>query len=171
MTKLEPGILLIKQEIKSSSSDNVYEVNLYDNCISCNCPAGGKKSLCKHMVKVIHDNVELLQDKYPEFYNVLSDVLIMKNDKNKDVDKYKSLLEGIIYVNRKIAEKAHDNSKVLDKHPERTESIRFRVTEEEKHFLKAALYDFRKYGKYNGTWDKYNVSFTISLSDVLDYLN
>lgn len=171
ITKLEPGKTVITEEIKSSSSNNVYAVTLYDNCISCTCPAGGKKSLCKHMIKVIHDNMESLQKDYPNFYKLLSDALIMKNDKYKDANQYKKLLEQIIYVNRQIAEKSHNNAKVIDKHPERTETIRFRVTEEEKQFLKAALYDFRKYGKYNGTWDKNLITFELNIDDLLDYID
>lgn len=168
--KLTPNTLIKKEEIKSSSSDNIYEVNLYDNCISCNCPAGGKKSLCKHMVKVLHDNIEILQQKNPDFYNNIQRALTMKNDKYKNPEEFKKVLESIIFVDRKIAEKSHDNSISVSKHPERTESIRFRCTSEEKEFLKSALYDFRKYGKYNGTWEKYHISFTINLSDIAEYL-
>ena len=171
MTKLEPHNVIKREEIKSSSSDNIYEVTLYDNCISCTCPAGGKKSLCKHMIKVLHDNIEILQKEYPIFYKKISEALEMKNDKYKDIDEYKEVLEDIIYVNKAIAEKAHDNSTAVTKHPERTETIRFRCTPLEKEFLKSALYDFRKYGQYNGTWEKYHDSITIKLTDLLDFIN
>ena len=77
-TKLIHGKIIAQEEIKSSSSDNVYEVTLYDNCISCTCPAGGKKCLCKHMVKVLHDNIEILQKEYPIFYKKISEALEMK---------------------------------------------------------------------------------------------
>lgn len=170
MSKIIPGEIIAKEEIKSSSSNNVYEVILYDNCISCNCPAGGKKNLCKHMVSVLHNNIEKIQN-YTDFYNSIVLALTMKNDKNKNPDEYKKVLESIIFVDRKIAEKAHDNSMVITKHPERTETIRFRCTPEEKEYLSAALYDFRKYGKYNGTWDKNHFSFSIKLSDIFDYLD
>lgn len=107
--------IIDKQEIKSSSSANIYETVLYEDSISCNCPAGGKRSFCKHMIKIIHDNNELLQNKYPDFYKKLSEVLIMKNSSDKNSDTYKNLLSEIIYVNKEIAEKSHNNEKNIIK--------------------------------------------------------
>lgn len=170
MSKLEPGQQIANEDFKSSSSNNIYTTVLYDNCISCNCPAGGRKSVCKHMVSLIHSNLEVIKEKNSEFYNDLQLLLEMKNDKNKDLEKFKKLCDKLIYINRDIAEKAFENSQATNKHPERTESIRFRVTPVEKAFLRTALYDFRKYGKYNQTWDKNYTVIDFSIEDIMDYL-
>ena len=61
MKKIVPGNILVQETVKSSSSDNVYTVTLYDNCISCNCPAGIHNSFCKHAESVLKKNIELIK--------------------------------------------------------------------------------------------------------------
>ena len=93
-------------ETPSSSSSNVYTTVLFDDCISCNCPAGGRKSFCKHMVAIIHKNLELIKSVNTDFYKKLEYALEMKNNPNKDLQTYIKLLNQIIYVNKDIAREA-----------------------------------------------------------------
>ncbi len=109
MSKIEPGQIIATEEIKSSSSDNVYIVTLYDNCISCTCPAGGKKTLCKHALSVINQNLDFLRDNCPAFYNQISEIIKTKKLPNSK-ELYKQLASEIIFVNRELAEKSHDNA-------------------------------------------------------------
>ena len=90
----------------SSSSNNVYTTVLYNDCLSCNCPAGGRKSFCKHMVSIVHKNLELIKSVNTEFYKMLELALEMKNDPYKDLQTYIELLNQIIYVNKEIAREA-----------------------------------------------------------------
>lgn len=108
MEKIIPGAILFQDEVKSSSSDSIYQVTVYDNCVSCTCPAGGRKTLCKHILSVLTKNLELIKEKAPEFYNKI-DVLFQLKKLNHKED-YKKLSEEILYINRKIAEQAHDNA-------------------------------------------------------------
>ena len=47
MQKIIPGNIIEQKNVKSSSSENIYTVTLYDNCVSCTCPAGGRKTFSK----------------------------------------------------------------------------------------------------------------------------
>lgn len=107
------GKTIATEDIKSSSSNNVYTVTLYDNCISCTCPAGGRKSFCKHMVSMLYENIELLKNEHKQFYKDVRLLLELKNNKNHDIEKYKNLCNKVIFVNRNIAEKAHNNAAIL----------------------------------------------------------
>ena len=55
---MRPSNIILEKQIKSKTSDNVYTVVIFDNAIACTCPAGGKKQICKHMVSVVHENLE-----------------------------------------------------------------------------------------------------------------
>lgn len=110
MNKIIPGQIIAQEEVKSSSSDNVYIVILFENCIACTCPAGGRKTFCKHMVKVVYDNLELIKETNTEFYKDLALLLEMKNDKHHDINEFKELSAKLIYSNKEIAEQAHINS-------------------------------------------------------------
>lgn len=105
-----PGKILAQEKIKSSSSDNFYTVVLYDNCISCTCPAGGRKTLCKHMLKIIDNNLMLIKDANLEFLKELTLLLEMKNDKNHNLNDFKELSSKLIYSNKAIAEEAFYNA-------------------------------------------------------------
>ena len=100
-------------ETPSSSSSNVYTTVLFDDCISCNCPAGGRKSFCKHMVAIIHKNLELIKSMNINFYNDLITALEMKNNPNKNLQAYVKLLNQIIYVNKDIALQAFIHAEKL----------------------------------------------------------
>lgn len=110
MTKIIPGEKIAEETVKSSSSDNVYTVTLYDNCISCTCPAGGRKTLCKHMVGIIHHNLEVLKNKNSAFHKDICYLLEMKNDKNHDVATFKNLSSMLIFSDKNIAQQSFFNS-------------------------------------------------------------
>ena len=59
--KTDNNEVILSKEIKSSSSDNIYTVTLYKDKISCTCPAGGKKTLCKHMTSVLNENIDMIK--------------------------------------------------------------------------------------------------------------
>ena len=113
MQKIIPGEVLAQEEVKSSSSNNIYIVTLYDNCISCTCPAGGRKTFCKHMVEVVYKNLELIKHTNKQFYDDLALLLEMKNDKYHDVAAFKELSSKLIYSDKKIANQAYYNAKSL----------------------------------------------------------
>lgn len=113
MEKIIPGEILAQETVKSSSSDNVYTVTLYDNCISCNCPAGGRKTFCKHMVAIVHKNLELIRETNTDFYNNLALLLEMKNDKNHNINEFKELSVKLICSNKTIANQAYHNARSL----------------------------------------------------------
>ena len=114
MPNITPSKIIATEDIKSSSSNNVYTVTLYDNCISCNCPAGGRKSFCKHMVSMLHKNIEVIEKENSSFFENVIQLLELKNDRNHDIEEYKDLCNKVIFVNKNIAEKAHDNATVLN---------------------------------------------------------
>ena len=107
------GKILDVIDTKSSSSDNLYTTVLFEDRISCNCPAGGRKCFCKHMVSIIHKNLELIKTINIDFYNDLIKALEMKNDVNKDLEQYIELLRKLIYVNKDIANDAFIHSENL----------------------------------------------------------
>lgn len=104
-----PGEILAQEEVKSSSSDNTYIVTLFDNCISCTCPAGGRKTFCKHMLSLVHQNLEKIKTD-SEFYKNLILLLEMKNDKNLDYEAFKELSAKLIHSDKGIAQQAALNS-------------------------------------------------------------
>ena len=108
MGKIIPGEILAQEEVKSSSSDNVYTVILYDNCISCTCPAGGRKTFCKHMNNIVHKNSEAIKN--TNFYNDLALFLELKNNKEKNFELLKEFQNRIIYSNKEVANEAFLNS-------------------------------------------------------------
>lgn len=108
MEKIIPGEILAQEEIKSSSSDNIYTVTLYDNCVSCNCPAGGRKTLCKHALSVLSKNTELIKNVNGEFYNKIDVLFQLKKLGNKE--DYKKLSEEILFVDKQIAQQAHNKA-------------------------------------------------------------
>ena len=108
MEKIVPGKILAQETVKSSSSDNVYTITLYDNCISCNCPAGGRKTLCKHALGVLTKNLDLIKETNIKFYNKIDVLLQLKKIGNKE--DYKELSEEILFIDKKIAEQAHNKA-------------------------------------------------------------
>ncbi len=110
---MQPGKLIIKENIKSKTSNNEYEVYIFDNCIACTCPAGGKKQLCKHLISVIHKNLELIQKTAPEFSAQLLALIELKQ--NKLVSQEEKLKEyaKIMYSNKDIAASSHKNTQEI----------------------------------------------------------
>lgn len=120
MTKkrqIKPDKLIISEEVKSSFSNNLYTVNIYNNCVSCNCPAGGKKQLCKHIISTVFNNTDKIKNEAPEFFEVLLNVFEIKNSKKVSQEQKKELYEQIMYVDAKIANKAYEHTIVLSNEP------------------------------------------------------
>lgn len=107
---LVPGSVIEKREFKSSSSNNIYTTILYDNCVSCNCPAGGRKSHCKHVEKLVADNLNLLLNEYPDFAAILCKIFSKSTDKETKKELYKT----ISYTNKDISAQAHTKMLALD---------------------------------------------------------
>ncbi len=112
--KIIPGKIIFREQIKSSSSKNIYTVTIYDNCISCTCPAGGKQMLCKHVIEIIHKNFEKLREQIPEFFAILIKFIEAKNNKSVDRNLLQQYAKEIIYLNKEITEKAHNNKENLN---------------------------------------------------------
>lgn len=108
--------VILSEEIKSSSSNNVYTVTVYQNQISCTCPAGGSKTLCKHMIEVIKKHSEELKQQTPEFLSEITNLIDAKKNKTKTKEEIKELSAKLIFVNRAISEKAHDNARFTKHH-------------------------------------------------------
>lgn len=108
---LEPGNLIIHETVRSKTSNNEYDVLIFDNCIACTCPAGGKKQLCKHLISVIHKNFELISNTAPDFCNQLGYIIELKQ--NKDIPKAEKLKEyaKVMFVDKEISAIAHQNTK------------------------------------------------------------
>lgn len=108
--KLEPGTLLLHKTIQSKSSNNEYEVFIFNNCVACTCPAGGKKQLCKHLIAAIHENLELINQQAPEFCKQLVNLIELKQ--NKDIPQAKKLEEyaKVIYSNKEITAASYQNT-------------------------------------------------------------
>ena len=107
---LVPGSVIEKREFKSSSSNNIYTTILYDNCFACTCPAGGRRVHCKHVEKLIHDNMNLLLEKYPEFAEKVCKIFSTETDK----EQRKFLFKELSYSNKEIVAIAYNNTSNLD---------------------------------------------------------
>lgn len=101
-----PGQIIEQREFKSSSSNNVYTTILYDNCFACTCPAGGRRMHCKHVEKLITDNMDLLLNKFPEFAERICKIFSKETDK----EQRKILYKELSYSNKEIAAAAHSNT-------------------------------------------------------------
>lgn len=166
MQKIIPGNIIEQKNVKSSSSENIYTVTLYDNCVSCTCPAGGRKTFCKHMMKIIHANLKQLKTKNKNFAEKIEKLLLLKNDKNTEKTQLKQIYEEVIYVNKAIAEKAHYNDYKTKEHPERIVKFTARVTPDEKDFLKTALANYRKYGINIVNSDVITIRLDLSMGEI-----
>ena len=117
--KLIPNEIIKQFEVKSARTENRYIVTFYDNCVSCTCPAGGKKQLCKHVQKMFFNNLEYFKENAPIIYNNLIVAFEAKN--NKELNRTQKLEEyaKVVYVNKDIAEEAWSNAYAYE--PEYTE--------------------------------------------------
>lgn len=82
--KLIPETLILQKQIESTSSNNVYDVLFFTNCVACTCPAGGRKQLCKHIINTFEDNFEIINEKAPQLSDKLNELIEIKNDKGID---------------------------------------------------------------------------------------
>ncbi|MCQ2789095.1 MAG: hypothetical protein MJ229_01830 [bacterium] len=108
--KLVPKEIIEQREFKSSSSNNIYITTLYSNCVSCTCPAGGKKQMCKHIKKIVFDNIEKIKTINPEFYDLLQTVLEACNSKILTQEEKREIYSKIVSVDKGVAEAAYLNS-------------------------------------------------------------
>ncbi len=107
---ITPGQIIEQREFKSSSSNNMYTTILFDNCFSCTCPAGGRRMHCKHVEKLIKDNLEFLLNNYPEYADKIGKIFSVKTDK----EQRKILYKELSYSNKDIAAAAHINTYISD---------------------------------------------------------
>lgn len=97
-------------ETKSSSSKNVYTTILFKDCLACTCPAGGRKMFCKHMVNIVHKNLELIKETNQEFYKDLIRILELKFANNREFEELDKLSHKVIFCNKEIALAAYINA-------------------------------------------------------------
>ena len=107
--------VIIAEDVKSSSSNNVYKVTIYKDKISCTCPAGGKKTFCKHMLNTINKNVDLIKNNNISFYEQLQSLIELKQNHKGREEQFKKLSADLIFVNSSIAKTAHDNQIEFEK--------------------------------------------------------
>lgn len=107
---MQPGNLIIEKKVKSKTSNNEYLILIYDNCLVCTCPAGGKRQLCKHLISTIYENLEILQQNYPDYTNDLLNLIEIKQNKNLSREEKQIEYAKFIYSNKEIATAAHLNS-------------------------------------------------------------
>ena len=120
--KLIPETLILQKQIESTSSDNVYDVLIFTNCVACTCPAGGRKQLCKHIITTFEENIDLLNSKAPLLSKKLVTLLKIKNDKKIDSkerkEAVKELSAEIIYLDATISGIATKNLQNIDSEPQ-----------------------------------------------------
>jgi len=112
---IENRHILIQKQVKSLSSENIYNVTICNNCVMCDCPAGGKKILCKHIIEVFNENADIIKEKSPVFYNDMLQLISIKKDKNHNSDDLKKISDKLILTNKYIAQKSAENTSVLNK--------------------------------------------------------
>lgn len=108
--KIIPGSILLQEQIKSKTSNNMYDVIFFDNCVVCTCPAGGKKQLCKHIIRTFHSNFEYIKEKSPVLFQKLINALEIKDDKNIPREEKMKIYAKVIFLNKEIAQIAHENT-------------------------------------------------------------
>ena len=111
---IKPGNIIEKREFKSSSSNNLYTTILYDNCVCCNCTAGGRKQPCKHIKKLLFDTLDNIKNINLDFYKTIQDTLEVENSTGLTKDEKREIYSKIILVNKEIADAAHNNKLSLE---------------------------------------------------------
>ena len=81
--------IILQDKIQSSSSDSIYIVTVYNNGISCTCPAGSHHTYCKHMQTVVNKNFDLIKDKADA-------VFLQKLEKRSEIKAIQEELENKI---------------------------------------------------------------------------
>jgi len=153
MTKLEPQKLITKKTIKSKTSDNIYTVWVFDNCVACTCPAGGKKQLCKHIIEIVHENLEQIKEASPEFFNKLMYAIEVKYNKNIANEEKLKEYAKVVYLNKDIAQESIENIKGIEK-SDRKELEQFKPIIE--HCQLNKLYEFLNISRKS----PYNIFFS-----------
>lgn len=110
---MEPESLIVHENIKSKTSNNEYDVFIFENCIACTCPAGGKKQLCKHLISTIHKNLEIINSAAPDFCMQLVDLIELKQNKNISQEEKLQEYAKYIYVNKEISTLAYKHTQEI----------------------------------------------------------
>lgn len=108
-----PRNLIVHETVKSKTSNNEYDVFIFDNCITCTCPAGGKKQLCKHLISTIHKNLELINNVNPGFCKQLVNLIELKQNKNIPQNEKLEEYAKFIFVNKEISTLAHKHTQEI----------------------------------------------------------
>lgn len=148
MQKIEPGQFVLEEQVKSSSSDSVYTVRIYENCMSCNCPAGSKKTLCKHMLSVVKNNESTITENAQILKSGISQILALKSMPRYSKEELKKLSANFIYVNKEIAEAGHENAQRIKNSTKKdfeniVDLIESNFSENEKEILLRILYTIK----------------------------
>lgn len=141
--KIIPGNLLLNETIKSKTSNNIYEIFFFDNCVACTCPAGGRRTLCKHIIQVFHDNFELIKEQAPVLFEKLLKTIEIKNNKSISKDEKNEAYMEIIYSNKEISEKSHLNTIEIEESDKREIEELCKILESDSD-LSLVFYDFLK---------------------------
>ena len=113
-SKKKQEVLIAQKIFCSTSSDNEYITKIGNNFISCTCPAGGRKQLCKHIREIILENIEQIKVSNPEFYTLLQEALDAQNSNVLTQEEKKEIYSKIIKVDKETAEAAYNNTILLE---------------------------------------------------------
>lgn len=81
--------------VNSSTNDKIYTVVIWEDSFSCNCPAGGIGTLCKHIKAIFDGNPKFLaeysKEKEPELKQKLAEII--KNISPNTIEIFKKIEE------------------------------------------------------------------------------
>lgn len=171
--KLIPETLILQKQIESTSSDNVYDVLFFTNCVACTCPAGGRKQLCKHIISTFEDNFGLINEKAPRLSDKLSELIEIKYDKYIDSKEKKELVKElsaqIIYLDATISGIATKNLQHIDSEPQyHIHTISHDKLRSEIEILLSEP-DYKKY--MDALWNKELTLYHIASNNISEYKN
>ena len=159
---IEPKNLIIHETVKSKTSNNEYEIFIFDNCITCTCPAGGKKQLCKHLISTIHKNLEIINNVNPDFCKQLCNLIELKQNKNVSQDEKLKEYAKFIYSNKTIAATAHKNQQeIIDSDIRELDELRELLLNN--RWLGCNFYDFI----HQAQKENYSVFVSLRLPEIL----
>lgn len=171
--KLIPENLILQKQIESTSSDNVYDVLFFANCVACTCPAGGRKQLCKHIINTFEENFESIKEKAPNLSKKLNELIEIKNDKHIDPKEKKELIKEliskIIYLDATISGIATKNLQHIDSEPQyHIKTIAHDRLRAEIEILLSEP-DYKKY--MDALWNKELTLYHIASNNINEYKN
>lgn len=105
-----PATPISSKEFKSSSSPALYTTTIYSDCISCTCQGGARKQLCKHMVELVHEQIDNIQLHHPALAEKIIAAMSAKNDPSINKNDRKGIYEKVIFVSREMADSAFEIS-------------------------------------------------------------